>query len=335
MTVYHLYGPSKALPTIIDYEADRFQHLDYTEEQFKTEAGAILGEYAKSASNPEQILDEKMLETAYTKHTYRHTVIGYLDDVKAMPSGFAYSREFFRRYYTPDNATVIVVGDFDKKETLAHLTKAYGGWKGKLDAVKIPVEPAQTAARTAHVDWKTPTLPRLWLAWHTPAPTDLPATAVADGARRLPVRPDQPALSGPRPRRASSSTRLERDLGAHARSVALRRRSRASRTPRTSTRSQKAILDEIAKLAAGTVDAQRLDAVRSNLKYGAILRLDTADRVAVTLATTTAQTGDLESINKLYARIDKLKPAELSAFAKKWLTDANRTTVTLTTGGEK
>ena len=57
--------------------------------------------------------------------------------------------------------------------------------------------------------------------------------------------------------------------------------------------------------------------------------------MAVTLATTAAQTGDLESINKLYARIDKLKPAELSAFAKKWLTDANRTTVTLTTGGEK
>ena len=164
MTVYTLYGPSKALPTIIDYEADRFQHLDYTEEQFKTEAGAILGEYAKSTSNPEQILDEKMSETAYTKHTYRHTVIGYLDDVKAMPSGFAYSREFFRRYYTPDNATVVVVGDFDKKETLAHLQKAYGTWKGKLDAAKIPVEPPQTAPRSANVDWKSPTLPRLWLA---------------------------------------------------------------------------------------------------------------------------------------------------------------------------
>src|SRR5712692_12111123 len=51
-TVYHLYGPAKALPTIIDYEADRFQNLDYTEAQFKTEAGAILGEYAKSASDP-------------------------------------------------------------------------------------------------------------------------------------------------------------------------------------------------------------------------------------------------------------------------------------------
>src|SRR5262249_31515486 len=48
MTVYHLFGPSKALPTIVEYEADRFQNLDYSEDMFKTEAGAILGEYAKS-----------------------------------------------------------------------------------------------------------------------------------------------------------------------------------------------------------------------------------------------------------------------------------------------
>ena len=87
-----------------------------------------------------------------------------------MPAGFAYSREFFRRYYTPDNATIIVAGDFDKKETLAHLTKAYGAWKGKLDAAQDSRRAA--ADRAAHArtsTWKTPTLPRLWLGWHTPA----------------------------------------------------------------------------------------------------------------------------------------------------------------------
>src|SRR5581483_9754824 len=70
MTVYHLFGPAKALPTIIEYEADRFQNLEYSEPEFKTEAGAILGEYAKSASNPEQQLEEKMMETAFDAHTY-------------------------------------------------------------------------------------------------------------------------------------------------------------------------------------------------------------------------------------------------------------------------
>ncbi len=178
MTVYYLFGPSKALPTIIDLEADRFQHLAYSEGQFKTEAGAILGEYAKGASNPVQMMEEKVLETAYTDHTYRHTVIGYLADVKAMPSGFDYSREFFRRYYTPDNATVFVVGDFDRTETLAHLTQAYGPWTGKAHPAPIHAELPQHAARRAAVPWGTPTLPRVWMNWHTPSAANLRATAV-------------------------------------------------------------------------------------------------------------------------------------------------------------
>src|SRR5258705_12373842 len=78
MTVYHLYGPAHALPAIIEYEADRFRNLSYDEPAFRTEAGAILAEYIKSASNPEQKMFETMMETAFTRHTYAHTVIGYL-----------------------------------------------------------------------------------------------------------------------------------------------------------------------------------------------------------------------------------------------------------------
>src|SRR5712692_1447039 len=178
LTVYHLYGPARALPTSIEYEADRFANLDYTEAAFRTEAGAILGEYLKSASNPEQKLAEKMMETAYTTHTYRHTTIGFLDDIKNMPAGFEYSRQFFRRYYTPDNATIFVVGDFDKTTTLSMIENAYGAWKGKLDAAPIPVEPRQTKHRRGQVEWNTPTLPRLWIAWHAPSANELKLAAV-------------------------------------------------------------------------------------------------------------------------------------------------------------
>jgi zinc protease len=333
MTVYYLYGPTKALSTIVEYEADRFQHLDYNEEQFKTEAGAILGEYAKSASNPMQKLEEKMAETAFTKHTYRHTVIGYLDDVKAMPSGFTYSREFFRRYYTPDNATIVVAGDFDKAATLAQIQKLYGTWKGKLDAVKIPVEPAQTQPRTAHVDWASPTLPRLWLAWHTPAASDVTATAVQAVLEDYLAGPTSPLYQDLVLGRQLVDS-IDGDGAAHRDPNLFSIVARVKKADDIET-VNKAIKDEIAKLASGKVDAARLDATRSHLKYQKILSLNTADRAAVTLATTMAQTGDIEALNKVYARIDKLKPAELAAFAKKWLTDGNTTTVTLTQGGEK
>src|ERR1700704_1284903 len=134
MTVYHLYGPAKTLPTIIEYEADRFQNLEYDEAAFRTEAGAILGEYVKSASNPEQKMFEKMAETAFTRHPYAHTVIGYLKDIQNMPSGYEYSREFLRRYYTPDNATILIAGDFDRPATLASIQNAYRGGEGARGA---------------------------------------------------------------------------------------------------------------------------------------------------------------------------------------------------------
>jgi zinc protease len=331
MTVYHAYGPAKALPTLVEYEADRFQHLAYSEEQFKSEAGAILGEYAKSASNPETKLHETLQETAYTKHTYRHTTIGYLDDVKAMPSGFAYSREFFARYYTPDNATVIVAGDFDKKDALARITKAYGSWKGKLSPAAIAPEPPQTAPRQAQVDWKTPTLPRLALAWHAPGATDLGATAVQDLLANYLFGDTSPLYQDLVIKRQLVDSMRSlydtmRDPGLFGLVLRVKR-------PAEIGEVQRAVLAELDQLAAGKIDQKRLEAVRAHLKYERILGFDTADHVALALAVATAPTGDLELINKESARIAKVQPAELAAFAKRWLTDANRTTVTLTTAG--
>jgi zinc protease len=326
-TVYHLFGPSKALPQIIEIEGDRFRNLDYSEAQFKTEAGAILGEYAKSASNPEEKLDEKILETAYSAHTYRHTVIGYLADIKNMPSGFDYSREFFRRYYRPDNATVIIVGDFDKKAALSLIEKHYAEWSGKTDPVKIPVEPEQKAAARASVDWTSPTLPRLAITWHAPSANELKTAAVQDVLDRY--------LFGP-------TSELHNDLILGRQLVdSMEGVYEDHRDPflfgvllrvkdqKDFDAVEKRVLEEIHALASGKVDAKKLAAVRSNMKYGVILRLNTADHLAVTLARSMSHTGDVEYLNKLYAEIDKLQPNDLSAFAKKYL-GGNSTTVTLT-----
>jgi zinc protease len=326
-TVYHLFGPSVALPTIIEVEGDRFRNLDYSEAQFKTEAGAILGEYVKSASNPEQKMVETLLETAYAAHTYRHSVIGYLEDIKNMPGGFNYSREFFRRYYTPDNCTVVVVGDFDKKAALPLIEKAYGGWTGKLDPVTIPVEPTQTQAKRAHVDWAAPTLPRVWLSWHAPSTTDLKMAAVQsvlNGYLFGPVSALHQDLVMGRQLVDSMEPVYENHRDPWLFGVLAR-----AKDPKTLETVEKRILEETALLASGKVDAKRLAAVRSNLKYGAILGLTTADHVAVALARSMSPTADPDFINKLFAEIDKLQPKDLVGFAKKYLADVNRTTVTL------
>ena len=76
----------------------------------------MLGEYNKSASSPFLKLNEVMQNTAYTKHTYKHTTIGFLDDIKDMPNQYAYSKVFFDRWYRPENCTVIVAGDVKHEE---------------------------------------------------------------------------------------------------------------------------------------------------------------------------------------------------------------------------
>jgi zinc protease len=109
-TAYHIVASSDALEQIMDIESDRFQRLQYSVEDFKTEAGAILGEYNMNAANPIRQMFERIRELAFTNHTYSHTTLGYLEDIKDMPNQYEYSLQFFDRYYRPEYCYVIVVG---------------------------------------------------------------------------------------------------------------------------------------------------------------------------------------------------------------------------------
>src|ERR1041384_1087204 len=129
LTVYHILAGKAALPRIVEIEADRFQHLKYSEPDFEKEARAVLGEYNKGASNPLQKMFEALFDHAFTRHTYKHTTIGFLKDIENMPHEFAYSRQFFDRYYRPDNVTLVVVGDVDTEALWKLIEQHYGSWK--------------------------------------------------------------------------------------------------------------------------------------------------------------------------------------------------------------
>src|SRR5262249_37311504 len=128
-TCYHMTIPASALATAVEIEADRFRNLKYDEPSFQKEARAVLGEYNKSASSPLLKLNEAMQDTAYTTHTYKHTTIGFLADIKDMPKQYAYSKVFFDRWYRPENCTIIVVGDVHHEALVALVKRSYGDWK--------------------------------------------------------------------------------------------------------------------------------------------------------------------------------------------------------------
>ncbi len=92
---------------------------------------------------------------------------------------------------------------------------------------------------------------------------------------------------------------------------------------------------EVKALAGGRVDAKRMDAVRSNLRYSNIMGLEKADAVALSLAVNTALTGDADFLNREFEALAAVKPADLPGFAKKYMLDVNRTAVTLLPGGAR
>jgi zinc protease len=90
-TAYHTTFSKEDLEAILMMEADRFQHLKYGEPQFKTESLAVLGEYNKNSADPANKLFEVLQDTAYDRHTYKHTTMGFLKDIQDMPNQYDYS----------------------------------------------------------------------------------------------------------------------------------------------------------------------------------------------------------------------------------------------------
>ena len=90
-TLYHMTGSSRHLETMFELESDRFRNLKYSVQDFKTEAGAVKGEYTKNYADPYAQLYEKTNNTAFDVHTYKHTTMGFFDDIVAMPDQYEYS----------------------------------------------------------------------------------------------------------------------------------------------------------------------------------------------------------------------------------------------------
>jgi zinc protease len=326
LTLFTTYGPSSALESLIDFEADRFQHLSYTEAAFRTEALAVLGEYHKSAASPELKLAEALLSTAFEKHPYRHTTLGFYEDVKKMPEQYAFSREFFARWYTPDRVMVVVVGDFDDAQVMALVRKQYGDWKGPANRASdaVPVEPPQKTAKSTTVDWKSPTLPRLVNAWHIPAAkldtTDAAEAQILGAYIAGSTSPlyKKAILDEQWAETVSADGEIHRDPSLFSFEAVLK--SESARAPL-----QAALESEIKEIRAGKIDATRLKEIQSALRYGLLMQLDTADAIAERVAYYAGIFGSPDGLEKQLRALSHVTSAQLVAFARKHLVDTNRT----------
>jgi zinc protease len=326
-TVYYIVGPTAELETMFDMEADRFQNLAYSEEGFRTEAGAILGEYSRNASNPFLPMNEKLRDLAFDAHTYEHTTMGFLDDIKAMPEKYQYSLGFFDRFYRPDNATLVVVGDIQPDRVMALAQQHYGAWEKGYQAPAVTVEGAPQGPRRAHLDWATPTNPYLAMGWRTPAFAPnrnwaalliLEQILFAENAplyQELVVDKQWVDFVG-----GSSSPHRDPYLftvSARVKSTDL--------LPQV----EAAIAAQLRQVQEQPVDAARLERVKSHLRYRYALSLDTPRAVAMEVAQAVWLTGEVDDINRLWAEIDALTAADVQRVAREIFQDKGLSVVTL------
>jgi zinc protease len=330
ITVYHILAGKTALPRIVDIEADRFQNLEYKQPEFQKEARAVLGEYNKSASDPLQKMSEALFDNAFTTHTYKHTTIGFLRDIEDMPNQFAYSRQFFDRYYRPDNVVLLVVGDVSGAEVFPLIEQHYGAWKAGPKRPAIPVEPAQSKEKRVALGWKGATLPVLMMGYHAPAfsprNVDVPALEVLAELLFSERAPLYKRLVLEQQRVETLAGSFDRHVDPNLFSIYAR-----IKKPEDLPAVEKAIADEVARVAREGVDEKTLAVVSSHARYAFAGELDTADHVALVAAEFIGLTARLSSIDEYFAALRKVSSADVQRVARGTFIPGNRTVVTLKT----
>src|SRR6187397_697231 len=165
-TVFWETVPSQYLPLILWLEADRMASLRIDKDTFTNERDVVKEERRMRVDNqPYGRLNEIIYDQAFTVHPYKHPTIGSMTDLES--ASIEDVRDFFRTYYVPNNATLVIVGDFDTKEANALVQQQLGRVPKSTRPVPrdIPKEPPQTKERRVRLDENWP-LPAVVVAHH-------------------------------------------------------------------------------------------------------------------------------------------------------------------------
>lgn len=327
-TNYHMTFTRDDLEKMLEIEADRFRNLSYSEENFRTEALAVKGEYLKNFSDPTSKMYERLRALGFTNHTYSHTTMGFIEDIEAMPDQLEYSKVFFDRWYRPEKATVIVVGDVDPENTYELVRKYWGGWERGDYEADIPVEPPFAGPVYEHYQWDGPTQPWLMVGFRGPAyrPTekDMPAMDLlasiyfsdsSDIYRKL-VLEDQSVdqLLTYFPDRKDPSILL-----IYARLT----------DEKYMASVEQAINDALVTARTELLDAAKVEDTKSRLRYSFVSQLDNSVAIGDMLAGFVQFFRTPETINEVYRSYDALTAEDIRDYANRYFNDAGRVTLSL------
>ena len=166
-TAYFQQVEKSKLEDVMKLEADRMSNLHFDDEEFAKEIQVIMEERRlRTEDNPSSLLNESLMATAFMSSPYRHPVIGWMNDLVNMKAADA--RDWYRSWYAPNNATVVISGDVDPQQIYKLVQKYYGPAAAhELPVRKPQVEPPQKGLKQVQVKAAADNA-QLSMAWKVP-----------------------------------------------------------------------------------------------------------------------------------------------------------------------
>ena len=306
----------------IRLEADRMTNSPIKAEDLATEFSVVRNEFEAGENSPERILSQRMMAVAYEWHNYGKSTIGNRSDIERVPVDNL--RAFYKKYYQPDNAVLVVAGKFDEPKALEYISRYFGALPRPARKLQeaYTEEPAQDGERVVTLR-RVGDVGLVGLIYHVPAGphSEFPAVEVL-----AEILGDEP--SG-RLYKALVETRMASSISAHAQpyhdpgvleiTAEVNTKDRA-----TLEKVRERILAVIDDVVRTGVTKEEVDRARQSIRKDYELDAHDPNRIAIELSDWAAQ-GDWRLYFLNRDRSEQVTPAQVQEVAAKYLKASNRT----------
>ena len=303
-------------------EATRMVNMRIEKELLDTEMTVVRNEFERGENSATRVLDERVMSTAYLWHNYGKSVIGSLADIEKVPIDRLAA--FYKKYYQPDNAVLIVGGQLDPSKTLAMVAASVGSIprpERKLDAT-YTTEPAQDGERTVELR-RVGTNQSLIMAYHGPAMAHPDASTLEvvagilngqGGTGRL----YKALVDSKKAMSASMSVSEMHDPGVIQFSATLGKEQSLDDVKKT-------ILATVSGLAAEAPSKEELDRAKTSIIQRMDREFSNSQAMTINVLTEVVADGDWRYLFTNYEEIKSVTPEDVVRVVKLYMKDSNRT----------
>ncbi|HEY2384755.1 MAG TPA: pitrilysin family protein [Terriglobia bacterium] len=327
-TAYYFSFAADRWEVALDIEADRMVSCAFEPEEFEAEKKVVIEELKTGLDSPWGLLLQELEAAAFKIHPYRNPIVGWLQDVER--ATVETQQAYYHRYYHPNNATLVVVGDFDTAEVLKKIDRLFGSIPSGPEPNRMVLsEPPQRGERRLVVRWRSK-VPRLAIAYHAPEiahqdtyALQVLAVVLAEGkASRLYQRMVE---------REQTVTFISAEFGESKDPSLFHIRSEA-RGDHSIDEIESSINDELATIAKTGVTAHELDRAKHQIEAHFILSRERTLDQAILLGQIETLYG-LDYIDSYLQRINEVTAADISHVCARYLNENNRTVGQLLSDG--